>query len=180
MNWLDVVVLFTVGIRTWSGYRRGFILQVFELAGLIAGLTLAVCYYQPLQMNLLRYITLPLPLLAVVSFLLILLGVMLAARLLGYICTHIVKIPGLDTVNAISGALVGALVALVAITFFLSVLQLFSLPPVEAALSESIIAPYLDQYMPVILELVENYLPGGDVPGLPQPGEPVPLERREL
>ncbi|HHW56016.1 MAG: CvpA family protein [bacterium] len=180
MNWLDVLVLVTVGIRGWSGYRRGFISQAFELAGLIAGLFFAVRYYYPLQIQLSRYAALPVPVLAVASFFLILLGVMLAARLLGSICTQMVNVPGLGTINALSGALAGALVALVTIAFFLSVLQLFSFPPVEAALSASVLAPYLDQYLPALLDLVEGCLPDDAGPAWPRPGGPVPLERREL
>ncbi len=180
MNWLDVLVLITVGIRTWSGYRRGFILQAFELAGLLAGFLFAVRYYYPFQLQLSRYVTLPAPVLGVVSFLIILLGVILAARLLGSLCTEVVKWPGLGTVNALSGALMGALVALVAMAFFLGILQLVPLPPVEQALSSSVFAPYLEEYLPAFLDLVEGYLPGEDVPGWPRPGGPVPLERREL
>ncbi|NLJ33017.1 MAG: CvpA family protein [Firmicutes bacterium] len=180
MNWLDMVVFTTVGIRTWFGYRRGLIHQVFHLLGLVVGLPLAVGYYSPLQRVLVRYLKLPPPVLAVLSSLLLLLGVMLLARILGRICTNLFRLPGLGLLNALSGALLGALVSLMVIAILLAVLQLFSITPVETALSTSLIAPHLKKYTPLLFDFVNDYLPLGKMEGFFPPGEPLPMEKKEL
>lgn len=180
MNWLDVVVFTTVGIRTWFGYRRGFIHQVFGLLGLMAGLVVATCYYFPLQRILSDYIRLPFPILSIVAFLSLLMGVVLAARILGHICTNLFQVPGLGAINAFSGALLGALVSLLIMAILLSVLQLFSIAPVETALSTSLLAPYLEKYTPLFFDFLDDYLPRGERGRFLPPGESIPMDRREL
>ncbi len=180
MNWLDVVVFSTLGIRTWFGYRRGFIHQVFGLVGLIAGLFVAAGYYSSLQRVLFAYIKLPFPILAVVAFLLLLMGVMLVARILSHICTNFFRVPGLGFLNACSGALLGALVSLLVMALILSVLQLFSIAAVETALSTSLVAPYLEKYTPLFFDFLDEHLPSEEIRRLSPPGESVPIDRREL
>lgn len=180
MNWLDVVVLTTVGIRTWFGYRRGLIHQVFGLLGLIAGFVVAASYYPLLQRELFPYLRLPPPVLALVSFLLLLLGVMLVAHILGRVCTNLLQLPGLGILNACTGALLGALVSLLVMALLLSISQLFNIAPVETALSTSLVAPYLEKYTPLFFDFLDDYLPLEGMGGSPSPKEPLPMERREL
>lgn len=179
MNWLDVIVLVVVGWRAFSGYRRGLVRQVFELVGLVAGLFLAVRYYYYLQLQLRVYVSLPAPVLAIFSFLSVLFAVMLVARLLGYICTSLLSFPGLGWVNALSGAVVGILIAVVTISFLLGILTIFKIPPVETALAGSIFAPYLEEMVPFVLAMVEEYIPWQPAVFFER-GEPVPLDRMKL
>ena len=177
MNWLDWVILITVGLRGWSGYRRGFFRQVFELVGLVAGLAVALKYYYDLQWWLAVYVQLPGPLLAILAFLLIFLAVQLAARLLGSLCNFLFAPPGLAWLNSYSGALIGALAGVVTIAFLLALLQVFALPPVEVALGTSRVVPYFEQVVSPIMAVVEDYLPWGQ---WSEPGIPAHTDGRSL
>lgn len=179
MNWLDVLVLFTLGLRTWVGYRRGLVGQIFSLAGLIVGLILAAQNYHILQSKIALYFPFPAPVLAVMAFFLILFIVMLVARLISSILTSLLHLPGLGWINSLSGALVGALVAAIVIAFSFSLLHIFSLPPVEAAFSSSIIVPYLEQVTPYFLDVMKEYIPERDQIAPKQTQEPL-LERQQL
>ena len=42
MNAVDLIVCLVLALAVWNGWRQGFILQVCSLAGIVAGIWLAV------------------------------------------------------------------------------------------------------------------------------------------
>jgi membrane protein required for colicin V production len=159
MNWLDVVVVLWVGIRAWSGYRRGLVRQFFDLVGLIVGLFLALGHYYSLQQSLQSYLPFSLPVLAGMAFLAILFAVIFLARLMGQIFTKLLGLPGLGLINAASGAAVAMLATLIMFSFIFGVVNLFAISPVEGILAGSFLAPYLEEMAPRLLAMVEEYIP---------------------
>jgi membrane protein required for colicin V production len=121
IDWLIVVVLL---VSVLSATKNGFFLEVFSLAGVLLGLVLASWNYQKLLPWITRWIHL-LPAAEAVSFLLISLGVMLLAGLLGRVIRWSVHSIGLGWADRLFGALFGFAKGFVLITIAVLVIAAF-------------------------------------------------------
>ena len=100
IDWLIVVVLI---VSVLSAAKNGFFLEVFSLAGVVAGLLLASWNYQRLLPWIDRWIH-TLAVAEALSFLLIALGVMVLAGILGRVIRWSVHSIGLGWADQFIGA----------------------------------------------------------------------------
>ena len=139
MNAFDYFLIAILAFSTISAFMRGFLLEIFSLIGLFAGILLAGWYYKPFASSLLQLI--PQPAIAQVSaFLLIAIGVMLACGLTGKILRRTASTIGLSPFDRVFGALFGLLrgyLAGVAI-----VLAIAAFLPTRSYLENSRLTPY--------------------------------------
>lgn len=136
VDWLIVVVLL---VSILSAAKNGFFLEIFSLCGAILGLALASWNYQRLLPWMSHWIHSRAAAEAV-SFLLIALGVMLLANLLGRILRWSVRSVGLGWADRFFGALFGAAKGFVLITIAMLVIAAFF--PKASWLQRSRLAPY--------------------------------------
>ena len=120
-DWLIVVVLL---VSVLSAAKNGFFLEVFSLAGALIGLVLASWNYQRLLPWLTHWIH-SLAAAEALSFLLIALGVMLLAGLLGRVIRWSVHSIGLGWADRFFGALFGVVKGFVLITIAVLVIAAF-------------------------------------------------------
>jgi membrane protein required for colicin V production len=136
IDWLIVVVLL---VSVLSAAKNGFFLEVFSLAGVVTGLLLASWNYQRLLPWISRWIH-TLAVAEALSFLLIALGVMLLAGLLGRIIRWSVHSIGLGWADRFIGAVFGFVKGCVLVT--LAVLVVAAFLPQATWFQQSRLAPY--------------------------------------
>jgi membrane protein required for colicin V production len=139
LNYFD---WFLIAILAWStvmAFLRGLLLELFSLGGLIAGILLAAWNYHALAVILERVITAK-TIANVIAFLLIAIGVMVLAAIVGRALHHTADAIGLGFFDRIFGAVFGFLRGCLLGVAVMMALTAF-LPPV-AAVSKSSLAPY--------------------------------------
>ena len=136
IDWLIVVVLL---VSVLSAAKNGFFLEVFSLAGVVVGLLLASWNYQRLLPWISRWIH-TLAVAEALSFLLIALGVMVLAGILGRLIRWSVHSIGLGWADRFVGGLFGLVKGCVLIT--LAVLVVAAFLPQATWFQQSRLAPY--------------------------------------
>jgi len=139
LNYFD---WFLIAILTWStitAFLRGFLLELFALGGLIAGILLASWNYLALAAIFERIITTK-TVANVTAFLLIAIGVMILCALAGHALHRTANAIGLGFFNRLFGAVFGYLRGCLLCVAILMAITAF-LPP-TSAVSKSSLAPY--------------------------------------
>lgn len=121
IDWLIVIVLL---VSVLTAAKNGFFLELFSLAGLILGLVLASWNYQRL-LPWIAHLIHSRPAAEALSFLLIALGVMLLAGLLGRMIRWSVHSIGLGWADRFLGALFGIIKGFVLVTIAILVIAAF-------------------------------------------------------
>ena len=104
IDWI-IVGIFIVSFTTAA--MNGFFVEVFSIAGLVAGLVIAGLYYMQLVPLLLRLVH-SLPAAEAASFLLIVVGVLIAAGILGRTIRWLLRKVGLGWADRLLGLVFGA------------------------------------------------------------------------
>jgi membrane protein required for colicin V production len=136
IDWLILVVLL---ISVLTAAKNGFFLEVFSLAGVILGLLLASWNYQKLLPWVARWVH-SWPAAEALSFLLIALGVMLLAGLVGRMIRWSVHSIGLGWADRFVGACFGFVKGCFLVT--LAVLVVAAFLPQATWFQQSRLAPY--------------------------------------
>lgn len=121
IDWLIVIVLL---VSVLSAAKNGFFLEVFSLAGILVGFVLASWNYQRLLPWLTAWVH-SLPAAGALSFLLIALGVMLLAGILGRMVRWSIHSIGLGWADRLLGAIFGLIKGIVLITIAVLVIAAF-------------------------------------------------------
>lgn len=137
MNWLDYVILAIVIVTAIIGIFKGFVRQVIGLAAVIAGLVLAVVYYQQTAGVFMRFVKNQL-VSNFLGFLLIFVVVLTAGAILGHLFTKAMVGP-LAFANRLFGAVFGIIKAVLICGIL--VFALVSFEVAKSALETSVLAP---------------------------------------
>jgi membrane protein required for colicin V production len=151
MNWLDIIIFCILGLLIINGIRKGFILSLASLIALILGIWVAVHFsgfmsaflnktFHP-SGNWLTILSFAL------TFLLIVIGVILIAKLL----EKVVKTVGLGLANRVIGGLFGLLKGILGVSVILFFLIHFD--PKEKLITHktketSYCYPYIERVFP--------------------------------
>ena len=136
VDWLILVVLL---VSVLSAAKNGFFVEVFSLAGVVAGLLIASWNYQRLLPWVARWIH-SYPAAEALSFLLIALGVMILAGILGRVIRWSVHSIGLGWADRFVGAIFGFIKGCVLVT--LAILVVAAFLPQATWFQQSRLAPY--------------------------------------
>jgi len=139
LNWLDVTFLIVIALSVLGGILRGFAREALGLAGVVAGYILALSFAPAWSIWLERWMVPPAA--YATMFVLILVGTMLIADILGQIITKVLKSVLLSVPNRLAGGVFGLVRgALLAVMLFIGLL-FFTDDPVRIT-SGSRLAPY--------------------------------------
>lgn len=139
MTLFDWIVVLIILVSAAVAASQGFLREVISLAGLIVGFTLALWNYCLLAAPLARHISSE-PVADAVAFLLIALGVMILAGLLGRAAAALARSIGLGWLDRLLGALFGVLRGCVLVVIVIIALAAFM--PGIPWLRGSRLAPY--------------------------------------
>ncbi len=152
MNYLDIIIFCILGLLFINGIRKGFILSLATLIALLLGIWAAI-HFSGFMSNFLIKTFHPsgawLTILSyVLTFLLVVLGVIIIARLL----ENVVKTVGLGLTNSIIGGFFGLLKGILGVSFLLFILVHFDSN--EYIISHktketSVCYPYIQKIFPV-------------------------------
>lgn len=142
-DWILAVVALAFAVRGW---RRGFVREVVDVVVLIVGLALVFRLSGPIGVVLGSMANVPYEAGRIVAGALLLIGLVVAATIIGRVITVALHIlPGGSTLNRMGGAFVGVVYAAVLAVFATTMLGVVPLPDgaretVDAALDESVVA----------------------------------------
>jgi membrane protein required for colicin V production len=140
MQPFDIFLLAVLAYSTLRAFLRGFLRELFSLAGLILGIVLAGHYYQRVSITLSRWIS-SVAAAHITAFLGILVVVIVAFGLLGHLFKRGASAVGLGFLDRSLGALFGlARGCLFGVAIMMSVAAFF---PTAAWVRHSTLAPYL-------------------------------------
>ena len=150
MNWLDIVIIVSIGISTFLGLRTGIIKAVLSLVGLIVGVILAGRYYVPFseqlgfipQENVAK----------IVAFAIIFIGILIVARVLASLLKWAASAILLGWVDRIGGAIFGFVLGAI---FWGAILAIWvNFLGMVGVIAESALARVLLDYFPLVLTLL--------------------------
>ncbi|MGI6129213.1 MAG: CvpA family protein [bacterium] len=149
MNLLDLVIILILVVNMMVGWRKGLLGMLGEMGGLTLGLWLGVRYTKYVAGFVSIYLVGPAWLLFLLSFL----GLFLCGRLTGRIIVAVaqrtVTIPGLSTVDRITGAALGLGIGTIMVTFLMSLCAFIPLPYLTNLIQTSEVGQYFWSAAPV-------------------------------
>jgi len=137
MNWLDFTLLAIIVVTAIAGIFKGFVRQVIGLVAVIAGLILAVVYYEQTGAAFMTFVKNTL-VSNFLGFLLIFVLVLIAGAILGHLLTKAMIGP-LALVNRLFGAVFGFIKAVLICGII--VFALVSFEVAKPAVETSVLAP---------------------------------------
>lgn len=139
MSLLDWIIVVIMVVSVLSAARSGLVVEVCSLGGAVLGLVLACWNYQRLLPWLDHWIY-PASLTKIVAFLIIAIGTMIAAGILGRIVRWSLRMVGLGWLDRLAGAAFGVVKGAVLILIMIVAITAFA--PTSSILQGSRFAPY--------------------------------------
>ena len=121
MNYIDIILILPIVWGAFRGFKRGFLVEIATLVGLIAGIFLAVIGTDILARVLGGLVSWNLMPVQFFSFMIIFVLVMVAITVLAKVIGHALRAVHLNLINRIAGLLAGA----AKWAFVLSILMIF-------------------------------------------------------
>jgi membrane protein required for colicin V production len=150
MSWLDIAIIFIIGITAFVGLKNGIIKTVLTLAGVIVGVILAGRFYVALAD---RLTFIPQETLArIVAFVIILGVVVLIASIIAGVLKWLASIVLLGWVNRLGGTLLGLIMGGIFCGALLAIWTKFL--GIADPIAESALATFLLDGFPLVLALL--------------------------
>lgn len=119
MNIIDLIVCLVLVLAVWSGWRQGFIMQIFSLAGLVAGIWLAAHYGETVG----GWLRLDEDIATPVGFIVVLLIVVLVVAIVGRAIRKLFHFAGLGVTDIVLGVIVAVAKYLLVLSVAFAVLD---------------------------------------------------------
>lgn len=142
MNPLDWLLILLLVYSAFRAILRGFLHEIFALAGVVLGFLFACWFYRSVAVNLKGLISAP-EVARLASFMLILAAAMILGSLSGKLLRHTASAVGLGFADRLLGALFGLLRGTLLCVAFL--LALIAFLPSATWIKNSLLAPYFLQ-----------------------------------
>ena len=174
---LTILIILCLGTSFYAGYRRGLLLQVVYGAGYTISFFVAKSYYKELGKKLELFIPYPAPtaktslvlfdkslifdldkaFYAGFAFVLIVFIGWLLTRFIGMLCYGLTFMPVIKEGNDLAGGILNALIALVGLTLFLTLLAMLPVDFIQNLFKKSSLAKYVVNSMPVISNWLHDW-----------------------
>lgn len=152
MNWLDIVIIVVAVLLGIVGLRQGIIRTVFGIAGLMVGIILAGCYYQPFAALL---STSGATWAKIAAYTIILIATLIVAGVIGWLVAKAVHFAALGWLDKLVGFIFGIFIGGLLCAAVLAILLKYY-PGTAAIISQSAIAQFLMEEFPLLLALLPN------------------------
>ncbi len=139
MTPLDWAIIAVLLLSILSAFLNGFFVELFSLVGLVAGVAIAGLYYGRFTPWLAQWIQSP-EVRSAVAFLLLAVGVMIVASLVGRLLRWALRRVGLGGIDRLAGAAFGVVKGSLLVT--LGVMALLAFFPEQPWVRQSQLAPY--------------------------------------
>ncbi|MBK7149908.1 MAG: CvpA family protein [Bacteroidetes bacterium] len=154
----DIVLLLFFGIGFYQGYKNGIIYSIFSLAGWLMGL-IAALRFSYMMVHALKGITHMEPkTLAIVSFVLMFLLVLLLLKLIAWFLEQVLKSFSLNLPNQIAGGILHGLIGLFVFTIFVWFLNRMDVFPKDLK-RDSHAYEYVEDLAPRVIKATGKVVP---------------------
>lgn len=169
---LIIIILFIAALV--SGYRKGFLMQLLNLVGLVVAFIVAYTYYKPLAEKFVLWVPYPavtestalkfasdtldisLTFYQLLAFAVIFFVIKIALSIFFSIFNFIKNIPVLGVFNRFLGAILGLAISYFMIFIILYVLALLPIDTIQNFIESSILTQVILEYTPVISNMFEK------------------------
>jgi membrane protein required for colicin V production len=159
LNKLDIAIAIIVAVGAITGYRRGFLMELFFLLSLVLGLLLGFKLMGAGVDYLAREFNADTEVLPYISFFIIFILVMVLVTLLGKSIKNSVDKTFLGQMDSWAGALLGLLKYAFMVSVIIWLLEAFHIAPPEEWKKESTLYPLAAQLAPALSGYFGEFLP---------------------
>lgn len=159
MSIIDILIVIILGLGTYEGYRQGFLLGVLGLFGFVIAVVLGLYFMDPMNDWLAKNVTefnLGFP---IFGFIVIFVLTLLFIKVAGWILKQLMDMVLLGPIDAIVGALFGALKAAFFISLFFWQAGLFKLEMPKKWTKDSEMLYFIEPIAPGIVAGVKSFFP---------------------
>ncbi|MBJ6143165.1 CvpA family protein [Hymenobacter sp. BT559] len=160
MTPLDLLLLLPLAVGTVKGYRRGLVLEAVSLLAFVLGVVGGLSLLSAAVPVVRSYLGEVFGLLPLVSFLLVLVGIMWGVHLLGGLVKTAVHLTPLGVLDHLLGGAAGALKWLLGLSLLLHGTSLAGVHLLAPSLTAgSVVLPWVQKATPLALQLTGYALP---------------------
>lgn len=160
MNWVDALVLLTLAVAFWGGYRAGVVRELIGLAAIVIAWVLAGAFAGPFAESLGQQLGASVAVAHLIGFWLLFLVVFAGVRALGWLLERVASLPIIKIVSGMGGGIVAAAKAVLLLWFLLFVALFFPISPdVRTAMRSSPSARAIDSLDTPAYAMLEGALP---------------------
>lgn len=123
MNLFDIICLIILGFAAWKGFQKGFIVEVFGILALFAGIYGGIHFSDGVANWLQKSVDIKEEWLPAASFTITFIGVLVGIHFLAKAVTKLLNIAQLSIINKIAGALFGLLKAAMILSIILMLIH---------------------------------------------------------
>ncbi|MFG6148325.1 CvpA family protein [Halobacillus sp. B23F22_1] len=171
---IDLLIIIILLLGIFTGFKRGFILQLFHLIGFIVAFVAGVLFYDDLAPKLVLWIPYPdlpqdsswavfldnLPLEAgfynAIAFAIIFFGVKIALSIVASMLDFVSELPILNSINNLLGAILGFVERYVIVFILLYISALVPVSGIQNAIDGSFLAQLIIEHTPVLSAQLKN------------------------
>lgn len=153
MNWLDILLLIILGVAGWKGFRRGFIIELASLVGMVLGIWAGI----HLSERVVDVLSLEVKS-AALAFLITFALVLAAVVLIGHGLTKLIDLASLSIPNKIAGIAFGVLRSAFTLSIALNLLHGWtegSMPPADVREASRLHAP-VSAFAPLVVPALND------------------------
>jgi membrane protein required for colicin V production len=153
MNWLDILLLIIIGVAGWKGFRRGFIIELASLVGMVLGIWAGI----HLSERVVDVLSLEVKS-AALAFLITFALVLALVVLIGHGLTKLIDLANLSIPNKIAGIAFGVLRSAFTLSIALNLLHGWtegSMPPADAREASRLHAP-VSAFAPLVVPALND------------------------
>ena len=153
MNWLDILLLIILGVAGWKGFRRGFIIELASLVGMVLGIWTGI----HLSERVVDVLSLGVKS-AALAFLITFALVLALVVLIGHGLTKLIDLASLSIPNKIAGIAFGVLRSAFTLSIALNLLHGWtegSMPPADVREASRLHAP-VSAFAPLVVPALND------------------------
>ena len=155
MNWLDIVLVASIGFVTWRAFANGFIRELVSLSVAFLAIPIAGVFYGDMFPKVKPIVDND-DLARLISFLAILIGVIVAGQVAAHLLKKTVAMLNLGALDHLAGGVFGFAKAVLIAQVVLIALVVFPKPDIQSSIDDSTVATALLDAAPAVLA----FLPG--------------------
>jgi len=160
MNWVDGLVILTLAVAFWGGYRAGVVRELIGLAAIVLAWVLAGAFAGPFADSLAAAWGTSVAVAHLIGFWLLFLVVFAGVRALGWLLERFASLPIIKIVSGIGGGIVASAKAVLLLWFVLFVALFFPISSdVRDAMRNSSTARAIDALDTPVYAMLEGALP---------------------
>jgi uncharacterized membrane protein required for colicin V production len=160
MNWIDALVVLTLAVGFWGGFRAGVVRELIGLVAIVLAWVLAGAFAGPFADSLSRAWNVSVAVAHLIGFWLLFLVVFAGIRAAGWLLERLTSLPVIKIASGVGGGIVAAAKATLLLWFLLFLALFFPISSdVRAAMRASPSARAIDALDEPVYAMLESALP---------------------